>query len=70
MKKVRRALLLTAGLCLAGPAMSAPPASAEVCAAGHVGSTPLPGCNNCPPGIFVGPNSVEPFASVFLCVHP
>jgi hypothetical protein len=71
MRKLRGALLLALGACIALPMMSAPPAEAsEACAAGYVLFQTLPGCNNCPPGIFAGPSGVNPFISVFVCVHP
>ena len=72
MKKFRRILLVAlVAVLLAGPTMSTPPASAtEVCLAGKVLDVDLPGCNNCPPGISVGPSGVHPFVSVFVCVRP
>lgn len=49
---------------------AAPGRASEVCAAGNVGSTPLPGCSNCPPGIYAGPSGVHPHVLVFVCVRP
>lgn len=71
MKKIRRSLFVALGACIALPSASFESAGAsEVCAAGYVGSQQLPGCNNCPPGIYAGPSGVSPYVSIFVCVHP
>lgn len=71
MKKLRRTLLVAVVAVLAAPMMGGSPASAtEVCLAGKVLDQSLPGCNNCPPGVSVGPSGVHPFVSVFVCVRP
>lgn len=71
MKQLRRTLLLAFVAAVAMTMMNVQPASAsEVCVAGKVLGQSLPGCNNCPPGVSVGPSGVNPFVSVFVCANP
>lgn len=68
--KARRTVLIAALLaCIAESAAGAPVGADELCASGYVGPQELPGCSNCPPGVFVGPSGIEPFVSVFVCAN-
>ena len=75
MRRVRRALLLTAAIAAATPfALPGQPAAAlpGACGEGHVGGEPVP-LDQCTvdecAGVGAGPMIAEPYFNVFVCLE-